>query len=58
MQILDKLLSIDPNYLFIGLMICFYLMEMADYWFHHLDHKNPMLWRQHRVHHSDTIMDG
>jgi len=35
-----------------------FLIDFADYWFHILDHKSPFLWRQHRVHHSDTSMDS
>ncbi len=35
-----------------------FLLDFADYWFHRLDHKSPLLWRQHRVHHSDTSMDA
>ena len=129
MELLDKMLTIDPNYILIGLIILFFVMEtffsqrvsvgnklnhlvhnglfqllaiaigsilgfmivttydwisanefglfyqielpywikiiagvflldFADYWFHRWDHKIPMLWRQHRVHHSDTTMDA
>lgn len=129
MQILDQILSINPNYLLFALIVSFYLMEMvvsrpipagikfnhwfqnflfqliaismgslvafmivgtfdwinahqfgvfnwisipfwvkiiagiflldmADYWFHRIDHQIPLLWRQHRVHHSDTHMDA
>jgi sterol desaturase/sphingolipid hydroxylase (fatty acid hydroxylase superfamily) len=35
-----------------------FLLDFADYWFHRMDHKVPLLWRQHRVHHSDTSMDA
>lgn len=129
METLNQLLSIDPNYILIGLIIIFFSMEMAfmrpvsvkgklnhlfqsflfqllaillgsllglmvvttfdfieqnnfglfnwieipfalkvilgvfiidfaDYWFHRFDHKVPVLWRFHRVHHSDTAMDA
>ncbi len=34
------------------------LIDLADYLFHRWDHKIPLLWRQHRVHHSDTTMDA
>lgn len=34
------------------------LLDLADYWFHRWDHKVPLFWRQHRVHHSDTSMDA
>ena len=35
-----------------------FLIDLADYWFHRFDHKVPVLWRFHRVHHSDTSMDA
>ena len=35
-----------------------FLIDLADYWFHRFDHKIPLLWRFHRVHHSDTEMDA
>jgi sterol desaturase/sphingolipid hydroxylase (fatty acid hydroxylase superfamily) len=35
-----------------------FLVDMADYWTHRIDHRNPLLWRQHRVHHSDTDLDA
>lgn len=34
------------------------LIDMADYWIHRIDHRSPLFWRQHRVHHSDTTMDA
>lgn len=34
------------------------LFDMTSYWFHRLAHKVPLLWRLHRVHHSDTSMDS
>lgn len=34
------------------------LIDMADYWVHRIDHRIPLFWRQHRVHHSDTTMDA
>ena len=34
------------------------LFDMTSYWFHRLAHKTPLLWRLHRVHHSDTTMDA
>lgn len=35
-----------------------FIIDFADYWFHRFDHKIPVLWRFHRVHHSDTSMDA
>jgi sterol desaturase/sphingolipid hydroxylase (fatty acid hydroxylase superfamily) len=34
------------------------LFDMTSYWFHRMAHKVPLLWRLHRVHHSDTTMDS
>ena len=34
------------------------LFDMTSYWFHRMAHKIPLLWRLHRVHHSDTTMDS
>lgn len=34
-----------------------FIIDLADYWFHRWDHRIPLLWRQHRVHHSDTSLD-
>jgi sterol desaturase/sphingolipid hydroxylase (fatty acid hydroxylase superfamily) len=33
------------------------LFDLVTYWFHRASHKVPLLWRFHRVHHSDTKMD-
>jgi sterol desaturase/sphingolipid hydroxylase (fatty acid hydroxylase superfamily) len=40
--------------LILGVMI----LDMATYWFHRLAHRAPVLWRFHRVHHSDTTLDS
>jgi sterol desaturase/sphingolipid hydroxylase (fatty acid hydroxylase superfamily) len=37
----------------VGVM-CF---DFTSYWFHRMAHTSPLLWRLHRVHHSDTSMD-
>lgn len=33
-------------------------LDFTSYWFHRMAHKSPLLWRLHRVHHSDTSMDA
>jgi sterol desaturase/sphingolipid hydroxylase (fatty acid hydroxylase superfamily) len=33
------------------------LLDLAIYWQHRLFHVIPMLWRMHRVHHSDVAFD-
>jgi sterol desaturase/sphingolipid hydroxylase (fatty acid hydroxylase superfamily) len=32
-------------------------LDFTSYWFHRMAHRLPLLWRLHRVHHSDTTMD-
>ena len=32
-------------------------LDLSSYWFHRLAHTSPLLWRLHRVHHSDTTMN-
>jgi sterol desaturase/sphingolipid hydroxylase (fatty acid hydroxylase superfamily) len=34
------------------------ILDMSSYWLHRLSHRSPLLWRLHRVHHSDTSMDS
>lgn len=34
------------------------LFDLTTYWFHRMGHVVPLLWRLHRVHHSDTTMDA
>lgn len=33
------------------------LLDLAIYWQHRAFHRFPLLWRAHRVHHSDTAFD-
>lgn len=44
--------------LWIKLIFGLALLDMVTYWFHRISHKFPILWRFHRVHHSDTTMDS
>ena len=39
-------------------VIGFFLIDLGDYWFHRMDHRVPLFWRFHRVHHSDTMLDA
>jgi len=32
-------------------------LDIADYWRHRISHFVPVLWRLHRLHHSDPVMD-
>ena len=34
------------------------LYDFTTYWIHRASHKVPILWRLHRVHHSDTSVDS
>ncbi len=34
------------------------ILDLVAYWFHRLSHIVPLIWRFHRVHHSDTTMDS
>jgi len=40
------------------LIISVALYDVTAYWIHRGTHKIPLLWRFHRVHHSDTTMDS
>lgn len=42
----------------IKLIISIALYDFTTYWIHRASHKIPVLWRFHRVHHSDTTMDS
>jgi sterol desaturase/sphingolipid hydroxylase (fatty acid hydroxylase superfamily) len=33
------------------------MLDLWTYWWHRLNHRVPLLWRFHRVHHSDPEMD-
>ena len=39
------------------LILGFLTMDLMDYLWHLLEHKNPWLWRLHAVHHSDPDVD-
>lgn len=39
------------------LVLGVFLFDFVTYWFHRASHRVPLLWRFHRVHHSDTSMD-
>ncbi len=40
------------------LIISVALYDFTTYWIHRASHRVPLLWRLHRVHHSDTTMDS
>ena len=40
------------------LILSVMLFDFVSYWFHRVAHITPVLWRFHRVHHSDTSLDA
>jgi sterol desaturase/sphingolipid hydroxylase (fatty acid hydroxylase superfamily) len=40
------------------LIIGIAVLDLSSYWVHRVSHRSPLLWRLHRVHHSDTSMDS
>ena len=40
------------------LILSVILFDFTTYWLQRASHKVPLLWRLHRVHHSDTTMDS
>lgn len=42
----------------IKLFVSVVLYDFTTYWIHRASHNIPLLWRLHRVHHSDTAMDS
>ena len=44
--------------LWLKLVLGVMLFDFVNYWFHRTAHRIPLLWRFHRVHHSDTRMDA
>jgi len=42
----------------VKLILSVALYDFTTYWIHRASHKIPLLWRLHRVHHSDTSMDS
>ena len=47
-----------PAPLWLKLVLGVMLFDFVNYWFHRTAHRIPLLWRFHRVHHSDTRMDA
>lgn len=41
----------------LAIILCLLLLDMMIYWQHRLMHTVPMLWRLHRVHHTDHQLD-
>lgn len=43
--------------LVIGSILSIILFDLWMYWWHRANHRIPLLWRLHRVHHTDKTMD-
>jgi sterol desaturase/sphingolipid hydroxylase (fatty acid hydroxylase superfamily) len=39
------------------LVVAFLVLDAWTYWWHRANHRVPLLWRFHRMHHSDPSMD-
>lgn len=44
--------------LWLKLVLGVMMFDFVNYWFHRVAHRIPLMWRFHRVHHSDTRMDA
>ena len=45
-----------PNW--VGFILCFLLIDFANYWLHRLSHWVPALWRLHKIHHADKSVSA
>jgi len=45
------------DFLLLGLVLSILILDLSIYWQHRLMHKVPVLWRLHRVHHTDPHLD-
>ena len=41
----------------VRVVLAFLLLDAWNYGWHRLNHRFPILWRFHRIHHSDPVMD-
>ena len=41
----------------VQVVIGFLILDVFTYWWHRANHRLPLLWRFHRMHHSDPSMD-
>ena len=44
--------------LWLKLILGLAIVDLVTYWIHRMSHRFPLLWRFHRVHHSDTSLDS
>jgi sterol desaturase/sphingolipid hydroxylase (fatty acid hydroxylase superfamily) len=43
---------------FLQFLVAFLALDFARYWLHYADHRVPLLWKFHRVHHSVERLDA
>ena len=48
------LLTILSVPLWVNVVVCVFVLDVVSYGWHRANHQVPVLWRFHRVHHSDT----
>lgn len=51
------LLNLWPLPIWVDMLVALLMLDMIIYWQHRLFHRIPLLWRLHRMHHSDTHID-
>ena len=51
------LFNLAPTPIWIAGVLSFLLLDLLIYWQHRLFHTVPLLWRVHRMHHTDTSID-
>lgn len=51
------LLNWIPMPEWLSFILAIVLLDMLIYWQHRFSHSIPMLWRLHRLHHADTMID-
>ena len=44
--------------LYINLILSFLFLDLVSYWHHRIHHQIPILWKLHRLHHTDKEVDA
>ena len=50
-----NLVTINP---IVKIILGILLMDCGDYFYHRLSHRSKLIWRFHKIHHSDSQMDS
>ncbi|MDP2304405.1 MAG: sterol desaturase family protein [Pseudomonadota bacterium] len=53
-----RLLDLTALPAFVQFLVAFLTLDFARYWLHYADHRVPLLWSFHRVHHSAESLDA